>query len=176
MRMQEIEVKILEVDVPALIVRFEQEGAQKTFEGEVCTVHYEPRSKTKNVADLVLRLRKQGDRATVTLKKRLFQEGVKAMEEYEVNIADFAMMGTILQELGFSAGKEVRKRRASYALADVHFDLDTYTGIPTFLEIEAQSAAIVERWVQRLGYTMTDAKPWSTKELFRHYGIKEKFA
>ncbi len=171
--MKEIEVKILEVNVPTLISRLELERAQKTFEGEVHTVHYDTLDKKLDQTDRTLRLRKMGDQTTLTLKKKLFQQGVKAMDEYEVEIADFVVMETILLEFGFAAGREVRKKRVSYALTDVHFDLDTYQGIPPFLEIEAQSAAVVETWVERLGYTMVDAKPWSTKDLFKHYGIKE---
>ena len=54
---------------------------------------------------------------------------------------------------------------------EFHFDFDTYPHIPTFLEIEAPSKEKIKKYVKLFGYSMKEALPWSTKELFDYYGL-----
>ena len=60
-----------------------------------------------------------------------------------------------------NSSRSYQKHRISYELNGVKFEIDTYPNIPTFLEIEAPSEEIIQDYVQRLGFTMDDAKPFS---------------
>ncbi|MEK6939549.1 MAG: CYTH domain-containing protein [Nanoarchaeota archaeon] len=175
--MREIEVKILEVEVASLKRKLESWGAKKVFEGELTASYYDFSNGKLGKGGLVLRLRKKsGTEQTVelTLKEKISQTEAKIMKEYEVAVTNFEAMQKILYGLGLRETKVARKHRISYQLDDVHFDLDTFPGIPTFLEIEAPTLEIVKEYVTKLGYSMAEAKPWSGGDLLRYYGKVSK--
>ncbi len=167
--MKEIEVKILEIDVEETIKRIQQLGGVKTYDGEVITTYYDSRNKL-NRQGRVLRLRRKDGRTEVTYKEKLSDDQFKSMDEFETTIGDYKTMDTILRGIGFKPCRELIKRRTSYSIGEVHFDIDTYNEFPTFLEIEAKTGNLVQEWVLKLGYTMIDAKPWTTRDVFKHYG------
>ena len=170
--MMEIEVKILEIDVASVKQKLDSFGAKKIFEGEITASYYDFSNRKLRNEDLVLRLRKKsGKEQTVelTLKEKLSQVEAKIMEEYEVNVTDFEATQKILYGLGLREVKTARKQRVSYLLDDVHFDLDTFPGIPTFLEIESSTLELVQKYVTKLGFSMKEVKPWSGGDLLRYY-------
>lgn len=183
--MKEIEVKILEIDVKETIRKIEELGGVKTYQGEVITTYYDSRQKLHNQSR-VLRLRRKDGSTEITFKQKLLSEGIsstdkylkeivspdiyKSMNEFETTVGDYKTMDTILRGIGFKPCRELTKRRTSYSIGEVHFDIDTYNEFPTFLEIEAKTGDLVKEWVLKLGYTMNDAKPWTTSDVFKHYG------
>ncbi len=183
--MKEIEVKILEIDVTETIRKIEEFGGVKTYEGEVITTYYDSREKLHKQGR-VLRLRRKDGSTEITLKQKTPHTTLgtsesylrqvtspdiyKVMEEVETTVGDYKTMDTILRGIGFKPCRELTKRRTSYSIGEVHFDIDTYNEFPTFLEIEAKTGDLVKEWVLKLGYTMNDAKPWTTSDVFKHYG------
>ncbi len=165
----EIEVKILQIDVEETMRKIEKFGGVKTYEGEVITTYYDSRNKLDKQGR-VLRLRRKDGKTEVTFKEKISDEQFKSMNEFETTVGDFKTMDTILRGIGFKPCRELTKRRTSYSIGEIHFDIDTYNEFPTFLEIEAKTGNLVEEWVKKLGYTMNDAKPWTTSDVFRHYG------
>ncbi len=168
-RMQEIEVKILEIDCQSVNQKLESLGAKKVFEGEVTASYYDFSNGKLGKDGLVLRLRKKEQTVELTLKKKLSQAEAKIMQEYEVNVTNFEAMQNILYGLGLKEIKTAKKHRISYVLDDLHFDLDTYSGIPTFLEIEAPTLEKVREYVVKLGFSMKDTRPWSGGDLLWYY-------
>ncbi len=168
--MEEIEAKFLEVDVNNLISKLESLGATKAFDGNIVAGYYDFEDGRLKQNKKTLRLRTKGDMAELTLKVPISKEKAKIAEEIEVNVSDAGDMQEILNRLGICKCGELAKHRISYSLNDAHFDFDTYPGIPTFLEIEARSIGDIESYAVKLGLSMEDAKPWSSKELFEHYG------
>ncbi len=167
--MKEIEVKILEIDVKETIRKIEELGGIKTYEGEVITTYYDSRHKLHNQGR-VLRLRRKDDKTELTFKEKISDDLFKSMNEFETIVGDYKTMDTILQGIGFKPCRELSKRRTSYSIGEVHVDIDTYNEFPTFLEIEAKTGDLVKEWVLKLGYSMNDAKPWTTSDVFKHYG------
>ena len=92
------------------------------------------------------------------------------MKEHEIIIEDFEGMREILKNLGFKETGEYFKNRISYCIGKVNFELDTLPGVPTFLEIEAPTEKILERFVKKLGFSMKDAKSWTGNDVLKHYG------
>ncbi|MBI2103217.1 class IV adenylate cyclase [Candidatus Woesearchaeota archaeon] len=168
----EIEVKILEIDISETTQKLEQAGAMLTYDGPVITTYYDFPGRKEEGA--VLRLRQKGEDTELTLKKkdRRKDQNFKIMEELEVKVSDGNMMDQILQGMNATPYRILRKHRRSYLLPREHvkFDIDKYDELPPFLEIEAEDTEIVQRWVKRLGYSMNDAKPWTTSDVFKHYG------
>ncbi len=172
--MQEIEVKILEVDTSYIIQKLESWGAKNVFEGEVNASYYDFSNRRLRDNDRFLRLRKKGSTVELTLKEKIKHEEAKIMQEYEVNVTDFEIMQKILYGLGLLEIKVAKKHRTSYLLEEVHFEFDTFPGIPTFLEIEASTIERIREYVLKLGFSMQDAKPWSCGDVIRYYEKNKK--
>lgn len=177
----EIEVKLLEIDVLDVERRVQELGATKTFDGLVRTAYYDSPNYSLHAQYKMLRLREKEDSRTaencaeVTLKEQLVIADTKIMKELETTLGDADRFRAILHGLGLRVLSETEKQRISYALDDerqgkVHFDLDTYTGIPPLLEVEAPTSEIVRLYVEKLGFSWADAKPWDVGDVMRYYG------
>ena len=178
--MLEVEVKFLEVDVPTLMKKLTQLGAKKTFEGEITATYFDFPNGSLREKGTLIRLRKKGNMVELTCKQRTNTASTaKENMEFEIHCTDFDTTKQILEKIGLmDMGKtsdankieNTGKHRTSYAIGNVHFEFDTFPGVPTFLEIEAQDVETITEWAQKLGLDMQDAKPWTGKDLLRHYG------
>ena len=177
--MDELEVKILEIErrlgksVSAIGELLVTRGATKVFDGEIRAFYYDTPERILDEKKISLRLRKKGTLVELTYKLEKSKERVKLMDEREVLVSDFDKMHDLLEGLGYVVRKRIEKRRVSYLLDKTHFEFDTFTGkyagVPTFLEIEAQTERDVERAVELVGCTMSDARPWSGKDVLKYY-------
>lgn len=175
--MDELEVKILEIDPAPVIHTLEEYGAERVFEGSIYAEYYDYRNSdhTKlSKRGRTLRLRKKGDNGELALKRRLKSGVVKHAEEYEVYVNNVEAMRRILYEMQMNVIRSVTKHRISYVLDPVHFEIETIRGIPPFLEIEGPSIRKIRAWVEHLGFTWSQAKPWSTKDVLEYYERKKK--
>lgn len=175
--MEEIEVKILNVDGRQVERKLIHLGAKKVFDGEIETFFFDFKNHSMIKARNLIRLRREGDRTVLAFKKFLSDEAVKAVEEYEVVVSDMEKMKRILEFLGLSITESMQKHRVSYRLGQVHFDLDRYerehSYIPEFLEIEAEDAGTIHKYAELLGFTIEDCLPWSTEDLVNYYSRKK---
>jgi len=170
--MKEIEVKILEVDKEKVIKKLKDLGALKIFDGEITTSYFDFADGRLAKEGKVLRLREKGGTIKFTLKERFSKEQAKIMEEYEVGLDELDSMRNILNGLELKEIQKSVKNRLSYVLGDVHFEIDTIPDIPTFLEIEGPSLEKIKEFVEKLGYSMDDTKPWSVWDVMEYYGKK----
>ncbi|MFP4524047.1 MAG: class IV adenylate cyclase [Candidatus Woesearchaeota archaeon] len=166
--MHEVEVKILEVSHDSLRSSLASLGAEKVFEGVVHTVLFETDE------DVTLRLRKAGDRSFLTLKRKLpSEENVKVRDEIEFEVSSFDEAKRFLVNLGFVESSSSSKRRVSYRLGGARLEFDRFLPprdfVPGFLEIESENPETVFRTAELLGFSRGQCKPWSGKDLFRHY-------
>lgn len=163
--MNEVEVKILEIDVEKTKQKLESLGAVKKFDGPVKSVYYILDDKR------LLRIRKLGEKTIVTYKKQLPAVETKTAEEHETRVDDFDKVKKIFDALGYRAKDLDEKYRVSYSLDDASIEIDSREGVPSFLEIEAQTEKKLKEIVEKLGFRMEDTKPWSGKDVLKHYGI-----
>lgn len=168
--MDELEVKILEIDKAAVIKQLEAWGAEKTFEGLIDAVVYDHSNQLKK-RNALLRLRRKGDKAYLTFKVRKPDQDVKVCIEHETEV-DFAVMQAILAALNFKPKDNYTKTRISYRIDPVQFDIDEYPGLPVFMEIEAPTKALIEEYVQKFGFPQERVKAWGGLELLNHYGAR----
>ena len=161
----ELEVKILEINKESIIRTLETYGAVKIFEGDLYSRHY-ANSNGK------IRIRKAGDMVYITKKTAFVYHDIKHALELETYIGDFDTFCHMLDLLGFKMVKEIHKHRVSYILEDIHYDIDMWWDIPTFIEVEGQSEETVVRWVKLLWYTMKDSVAYGSDELWDIYHPK----
>lgn len=174
--MLEIEVKILEINKEQIEETLRQLGARKVFDGEVYAVYYDFANNALAGKNSTLRLRKKESiiesNIELTLKTEVSKKKAKIMQEYEVSVDSLDKMQQILEGIGLQPVQCLEKSRTSYVLNNVHFDIDTLPGIPTFLEIEAPNMKTLEQYVRTIGYTLQDAKPWTGKDVLEYYQKK----
>jgi len=171
--MEEIEVKILDIDVKAVTEKLKSLGAKQVFDGEMLVYLYDFDDMRLQKKGSILRLRSKGEVSELAFKQKVNQDKAKVMKEYEIIFREHSDAEKILAELGLKKiGNYARykKHRTSFKLGTASFELDTYAGIPTFLEVEARTLEDVEMWVKKLGFSMKDAKPWSGRDVSNHYG------
>ena len=171
--MQEIEVKILEIERKKIETSLVGLHAEKVFDGDIQTLFFDFQDGRIVKAKDVLRLRKEQDKVELTYKKVRFTQTAKTAEEYSVDVSSLVAMREILENLGLSIRESMEKHRVSYRLGDARFDIDRYFGsysfIPEFMEIEAENSAAIYRYAELLGFKKEECLPWSTVELIQHY-------
>lgn len=168
--MDEIEVKILEIDKRAVVEKLESFGADKLFDADLEQLYFDFADKRLSQDYKILRLRSEGDYSELTYKEDSGKSNdAKIMDEVEVEVEDFNSMKKILEFIGFKNWLSLKKHRTSFSIGDVHFEIDEFKDIPPLLEIEASSEELVFEWVEKLGFDRSDAKAWSGKDVMDHY-------
>ena len=98
-------------------------------------------------------------------------EQLKNISSSIVEIKDFEIMIEIIERLGLKIIKDREKRRISFILKDVHFEIDKYPEIPAYLEIEAQNKGDIKKLVEELGYSMKDTTSKTATQVLKQYEV-----
>lgn len=176
--MKELEAKILEIDVKETETRLTALGAVVSFDAGMHAIYYDLPDGSLTATETTLRLRKEGDKSILAVKKkdRNAPAGIKIAEELETETSDFAMTNQMLLKLGYQVILEMQKHRKQFELGNAHIVIDQYEGahgfIPAFLEIEAPDTASLYQVAELLGYNDRDCVSWNSAELLAHYSRK----
>ena len=114
--MKETEVKILDINEVEIETKLIFLGAQKIYDGEMTAVFFENGFGN-------LRLRKIGDKAFLTFKKKVIAKNVKIADEYESEV-DYENTKIIFEKLGYKIKMTSHKHRISYRLKNVQFEIE----------------------------------------------------
>lgn len=171
--LKEIEIKILAIDRNAVEERLMSLGAIKVFDAEIRSFYYDFPDNSIKLNGCVLRLRKEGEKAVLALKKNIESAEVKIREEHEIEVSDFNDMKYLMETLGLNVWLEMKKHRTSYEFKGVHFEIDayhdTYDYIPQFLEIEGHDIETIYAYAELLGFSRNDCKPWDIMQVAAYY-------
>lgn len=170
----ETEVKILEVNVAGIQKKLRKLGAKKV---EECIIHeriFDFKDKPFPRGTL-FRVRHHGNRTEVTFKTNP-TGGSKFLEhdEYQTIVQDFDTMCKILQLAGLIITNDRQKKRISYVLGKIKFEIDKYPTIPAYMEVEGTRKDIVNA-LKKLGYSLKDTSNMSGTQVLKHYKANEKF-
>jgi len=171
--MKEIEIKILGIDKTAVEEKLVSLGAIKVFDDEIHALYYDFPDKAIRNSGRTLRLRREGSKAVLSLKKDIENREAKVREEHEIEVSDFSGMKYLLESIGLNAWLEIKKHRTSYELQGVYFEIDayhdTYSYIPQFLEIEGDDIESIYASAELLGFTRSACKPWDILQVASYY-------
>lgn len=125
----------------------------------------------------VKRGRVRSDKHGISLSFKHWIEPGKAdgVREIEVGVSDFDKTIQILDELGFYVHREQEKKRHTFMLGEVVFDIDTWPLIPSYVEIEGPSENALKDAAQVIGFNWNEAVFLSPKGVFQKYGIDLNF-
>ncbi len=171
---KEIEVKILEVNPQEIRKKLKALGAKQFFKGEVHAISYDYPDKRLEKSGKMLRVRKAGGRIELCFKGPNESEKFKIREEIEVLTSSFEDTIKIIESIGFKKFYERKKKRECYRLGSIKFDMDTYPGVPTYLEIEAPTTEEVAGYVKKLGYSMSQTTNMTGLQVIHSYGEKHQ--
>ena len=146
----EIEIKFMVADARALAHRLRASGfrlvTRRTHEMNVL---YDLPGNPLRQRGEILRLRKYGNRWTLTHKSKGTARRHKSRQEYETEVADGASLDRILRTLGFSPSFRYEKFRSEWTDGHGNVVIDE-TPIGTVAEIEGPPRWI-DRTARRLG-------------------------
>jgi adenylate cyclase class 2 len=159
----ELEVKILDIDKDVLTMRLRKLGA-KQLQDTKLEVYWFGVKGGLDKQKWYLRIRKYSDgKIEVTWKGKSKKLGVsRTHKEINFLISDFESMSNLFKELGLVNHAFQEKYRTSWQLKDWRFDLDTYPGMPPYLEIEGTSEKHIQEAIKLLG--LENHKTWNEGE------------
>ncbi|MFI7532322.1 class IV adenylate cyclase [Streptosporangium sp. NPDC049376] len=114
-----------------------------------------------------LRLRDEGGRSTLTLKQVTDATVIDGTVEVETEVGDARAMAEILRRLGLREARYQENYREEWKLGDVVFDIDTWPGLPTFVEVEGPDEAAVRQASALLGFDYSTARFGSVDVIYR---------
>jgi len=171
--MQEIEVKFLDINKTEIIGKLKSLKAKKIFEGNIETTFYDFKDNSLRKQGKTVRLRTKGNAVELTFKKAISKQQAKIMEEKNFNLKNLKEAKIFLKSLNLIPTKTLpKKHRISYQLKDIHFDMDKYTNIPLFLEIESDEINKIKRAANLLNLDFKKSKTFSAMGLLNYYKRK----
>lgn len=119
-----------------------------------------------------VRLRKTNDKVTLATKHILANNNtsLQQMLETEIEVSSFAGANDLLVQLGYYFKSYQEKRRLSYRLFEHQIDIDTWPGIPPYMEIEGESEEDISNIIEKLGFSLADTISCTADEVYRIYG------
>lgn len=165
----ELEVKFLNINVKDLRQTLDEYGATLIFNTLFrITIFHGLSGEDREY----IRVRDEGNRITL-VHKRTYQ-GSMAATEHEIEVSSYEDTVALLDAIGLTRKRTEEKLRIHYTLEGVSIDIDTWPGVPTYVEIEADTEQALRSTYERLGFNFNQAFFGDAHDVFRHYGIEPK--
>jgi adenylate cyclase class 2 len=173
--MEEIEVKFLDIDVSKLKKKLLSLGAVKKFDVVMKRKVFDYPGWPMSKEGAWLRVRDEGDKVTMSYKKRLGmgKGNDLGMEEVEVIVSSFEEACKMLLKIGMVIKFYEENRRIEYEIDGVKVDIDSWPLLKPYVEIEGESWNEVEKMAVKLGFSWEDKKIMSTWQIYNMAGINE---
>ncbi len=161
----EHELKFLSPDRETIIDKILTSGGKKLKDKHLLRrcIFYIP----NEPSDRFIRLRDEGDRVTLTYKQR----STTAVHEIEEKVENFERMVELLRYMKMTYSSYQENYRESYTLDHALITFDTWPGIPTFLEVEAEDEEQLAHTIQVLGLDIQQGIVGTVDEIYQHFGI-----
>lgn len=119
-----------------------------------------------------IRLRKTNKKTTIAVKHILADNNtsIQQMLETEIEVESMQKAKELLQSLGYSHKSYQEKIRKTYKLEKYEIDIDTWPGIPTYMEIEGEDEEDLNYILNKLGYKIEDTISCTADDIYRRYG------
>lgn len=156
MKTQEIECRFLDIDKQSLIKKLIKHGAKDCGETTLDeTIIYDSEFKWRDERRFI-RLRKVNNETKLTYKNHSIHT-VDGTYEIELEIDDHDKAELFLEKIGFIAFRKQQKRRHTFQLDGVTFDIDTWPRIPSYVELEGESEIDLKKVAKKVGLNWKDA-------------------
>lgn len=164
----ELEVRFLDIDVPALHAKLRELGAKDLGEDLLKEIIFYDKLLTWKGTGRFVRLRKTKKDIVVSYKHKPDRESLDT-KEIEMEMENWDKTKLFLEAIGLVAFREQEKKRYTYLLENVTIDIDTWPSIPTYVEIEGQSKKDIQHAAKKLGLSWRDAVFAGAGYVIEHY-------
>ena len=166
----EYEVRVLEINSEEMIQKLESLHAKLEFDAIQRRYVYDFKPSQKN---RWIRLRTNGIKSTLTIKNVATSE-IDGTQELEIVVDDFDRAHLILKELGYTERSYQENRRIQYDLNGVEVDIDTWPGVPTYMEVEGATEEAVYHALDVLGIDKDECTSLDVESIYYKYNIDIK--
>lgn len=169
----EIELKFIEIDKDFIFAKIEKTGAIKKYDKIFKATAFNGLDfSTKDSNKKYLRVRDEGDVVCLTYKSPAKDDKLHIREEIEVEVKEFQKTIEILSKVGLEAGPIITKRRIHYEIetfenmGKVSFEIEEYSKIPIFLEIEVSNIEQMSKICKLLGLNISKGRREMITEIY----------
>ncbi len=161
----EIEVKFVGIDIAAMRAKLEAAGA--VLEQPLRLMRRQVFYLVDGDKDAYVRVRDEGDKATMTFKRFESEGGLHGAKEIEVVVSDFGDAKDILKSSGLVPKSYQETRRETWTLGDAEVVIDEWPWLEPFIEIEGKSEEAVRAAAAALGFDWNDAVFGAVTQAYR---------
>jgi adenylate cyclase class 2 len=175
--MKEIEVKVLNIDKSRLLNNLFLINAKlikKEFQKNIMFDYEDNRLfnsggyiRLRELDDLINKKKSY----IVTFKELITKDKFKISEETEFETLNLENTIKFLNKLGLKIFRIDEKFRESYKLDLGLVEIDTWPGVPTYIEVEAESEENIKQILNFLDYKLSDSTSMSLKEIIKFYKL-----
>ena len=179
-KMEEFEIKFLEVDVPELEKKLLAIGAKKVGEYNYHRVLLDYPDFRMNKEDSWLRLRTNGKETTLAYKQGIVnivdnQKIYSGMKEIETAVDSYEKTLELFKCIGLIVKREEENKRIRYRKGDSVFDIDFWPQIPPYLEVESTSLDKARDAAKELGLDPQQGIMCSAGNIYKKYGYTDDY-
>lgn len=121
-----------------------------------------------------VRVRDEGDRITMSYKQAPEHSAIGDCFETELVLDSYDRGISFCRDIGMVQKSYQETRRESWETHDAQFDIDTWPGVPSFIEVEAATEDVVRHYVELLGFLWSSVLFGGAGIVYeRHLGFAE---
>lgn len=167
--MQEVELKFLEIDIEETKQKLLELGAVLVYD---TTIHSQSFNGNgfhgSDSSQKYLRIRETDGKVTLTYKEPAVQDSLTtSRKEIEIELDNYEKGLELVSSLGLVPEEVFSKHRSHFELGTLHFEIDTVSGIPPYLEIETENEEEMSRACELLGLSITNGKKGTIFEIYK---------
>ena len=141
---KETEVRFLDINKQDIIARLKRLGAEDAGEVLLDEIIIYDKDLVWPKQKRFIRIRRGGGRTMLTYKQHA-ADPKDGAHELGFEIADLSAAVSLFEALGLLPYRRQQKKRHTFRLGEVTFDIDTWPQIPTYVELEGPSMdALIE--------------------------------
>lgn len=161
---QEIETKVLDIDVGEIKEKLLKLGAKKVAEDRIVVDWFDFPNRKEGEENWFLRIRtySNGKREVTWKAKSEITGTTRRHKEINFNIDEPEKLADLFQEVGLQNYAHQEKDRTSFIYKDWQFDIDQYPKCPAFIEIEGKSEEHVKEAMELLD--LENNRTWAKGE------------
>ena len=165
----ELELRILDINVDAVISKLEKLGAKKVGDWNYTRYIYDTKPYDE---DKWIRLRTNGTKTELTYKDYT-DDSIKGVKELEIEVSDLEKTKQLLEILGYSYRSIQQNKRIRYMYDDTEIDIDTWPHLNTYVEIEAPTIEKVNKMINILKEFGSEVTGKNVQDIYEDQGHKK---
>ncbi len=166
----ELELRILDVDIDESIGKLEEIGAEKIGDWYYKRYVYDTKPCDD---DKWIRLRTNGIETTLTYKE-YNNESIDGVKELEIVVSDLEDTIKMLEVLGYTPRSIQENKRIRYMYEGVEIDIDSWPYLNPYIEVEAKTKEDVERVVEILKPLGSKVTALNNQSIYREKGFTKE--